>query len=54
MAKDHLFLALLLLLIMLVAAIGIATVVILGAVEDCSPDGDCNISSSPSGLVLSR
>jgi hypothetical protein len=52
MAKDRLPLALL--LIMLVAAIGIATVAILGAVEDCRPDGDCNISSSPSGLVLSR
>jgi hypothetical protein len=52
MTKDRLLLALL--LIMLVAAIGIATVAILGAVEDCGPDGDCNMSSSPSGLVLSR
>ena len=52
MAKDRLLLALL--MIMLLAAIGIATVAILGAVEDCGPDGDCDISSSPSGLMLSR
>ena len=52
MTKIRLLLALV--LIMLVAAIGIATVTILGAVEDCGPDGDCNISSSPSGLLQSR
>jgi hypothetical protein len=52
MTTDRLLLALL--LIMLVAAIGIATLAILGSVEDCGPDGDCNISSHPSGLVLSR
>jgi len=33
---------------------GIATVAILGAVEDCGPDGDCNISSSPSGVMQFR
>jgi hypothetical protein len=52
MCKERLLFALL--LIMLVAAIGIATVAILGSVEDCGQDGDCNISSSPSGLMLSR
>jgi hypothetical protein len=52
MTKDRLLVALL--LFMLVAAIGIAAVAILGAMEDCGPDGDCNMSSSPSGLVLSH
>jgi len=41
-------------LVMLIAAIGLATAIILGAVEDCGPDGDCDSYSSPSGLVLAN
>jgi hypothetical protein len=51
MAKDRLLLALL--LVMLVVAIGVASAIVLGAVEDCGPDGDCNLESSPSGSILS-
>ena len=50
MAKDRLFLALL--LVMLVVAIGVATGIVLGSVEDCGPDGDCNLESRPSGMIL--
>ena len=52
MAKDRLLLTLL--LAMLIAAIGIAALVIVGAVEDCGPDGDCTSISSPGGVVLKR
>ena len=52
MAKDRLLLALMLL--MLLIAIGVATAVVLGAVEDCGPDGDCNLTSNPSGMIVTN
>jgi hypothetical protein len=51
-SKDRLLL--LILLGMLAPAIAVPIFVILGAVEDCGPDGDCNLESHATRLSPTR